>query len=219
MEATVQCYPNYYDDHCSTFCTPERNYECDPATGQQLCRAGWSGENCAAKVLSDNLTIHPISALGAQIDEMIVYGEVEEPNTTTTSPSAALLENNTIVVELTQQPVKTDIVAVQPEEIASAHFDKQSGAGNSSMEPKATTSGVTTLRPSTFSSMWPLTVSLVVGGLSYYASTSPSVAPEGTSTSVEGIEPEMITTSPTEGTVGLIYALFCEITDEIQHTV
>jgi hypothetical protein len=43
----LYCSPNYYGTDCDVLCLPnEQRYECDPDTGQKICRRGHFGQEC-----------------------------------------------------------------------------------------------------------------------------------------------------------------------------
>ncbi|KAJ8036119.1 Fibropellin-1 [Holothuria leucospilota] len=51
IAVTVECASNYYDDYCSTYCSPRDDYwnghyTCDPSTGAKICKAGYEGPDC-----------------------------------------------------------------------------------------------------------------------------------------------------------------------------
>ncbi|OQV23954.1 hypothetical protein BV898_02301 [Hypsibius exemplaris] len=202
LEAQIRCLPNYYDLKCSTFCLPTQRYDCDRATGQMVCKTGWSGDTCSARTVSDNLTIHPLS-FGTQVDEMIVYDmqAPDEPDSNSTTGDREILTttaawtNTTTPVSVTPDEVILSVIHDIHEDVH-PHFDAQSAsAANKTAETSHLTNGVATVRPSTMSSIWPLTVSLVVGGIGVFASSSTtSSPPEVTKTSVSQSTTEFVTT-------------------------
>lgn len=50
IQVRVYCDANYYGADCNTYCVARDDsggrYRCDDTTGNKICLAGWTGQNC-----------------------------------------------------------------------------------------------------------------------------------------------------------------------------
>ncbi|XP_055343007.1 uncharacterized protein LOC129591392 [Paramacrobiotus metropolitanus] len=184
LESRIQCLPHYYDSECSTYCVPrpDDHFTCDSRTGQSVCEPGWTGDFCNAKMLSENLNIHPLT-FGSQTDDVVAY-EMEVTNSSEPIGDALPTTGNiTLAAETLHtdpdgginpihvQVVRMEGTTIHEEEGHEPYFEKHS----SNVSAEAVTSGgMATVHPTPSSTVWPLTVSLLMGSLTYLATTSPS---------------------------------------------
>ncbi|XP_055343008.1 mucin-2-like [Paramacrobiotus metropolitanus] len=133
-------------------------------------------------MLSENLNIHPLT-FGSQTDDVVAY-EMEVTNSSEPIGDALPTTGNVTLTAETLHtdpdgginPIHVQVVqmegtTIHEEEGHEPYFEKHS----SNVSAEAVTSGgIATVHPTPYSTVWPLTVSLLMGSLTYLATTSPS---------------------------------------------